>query len=108
MFKPGQSGNPKGSKPGSKRFSTILDEMLDKVAKDKSGNVVKDQDGDPLTYRMLLAAKTIRRAIDKGGHDTDVTLDRTEGKVPGRIAGPDGEPLKVYLADGGASPMDEV
>lgn len=74
-WKPGQSGNPKGRKPGIKYVSEALRDLL--------------ADGKGLTKEALadaLAKNLVKRAL-KNSYDLSILLDRTEGKVIQTFAG---------------------
>lgn len=85
-FKKGQSGNPKGKKPGTKNFATIF-KML---ANAKIGKDVKDPitgEKRKLTGSEMIVFKMFNMAV-KGEGRIDAMkefIDRTEGKVPDRI-----------------------
>lgn len=57
-FKPGQSGNPRGRKKGTKSFSTLVQEELDsKIV------VVTDGARRKMTKREIVAKKLVARAM---------------------------------------------
>jgi hypothetical protein len=74
-FRPGRSGNPAG-RPKGQSITALLRAELD-----------KDDNA------QALAEMIVRKALSGDIHFCKLILDRTEGKVPDRIAGPDGGPL---------------
>jgi hypothetical protein len=86
QFKPGQSGNPGGCPPG-RSLTARLRDLLEKG--EIGGKPIKDG-------RQV--ADLLMEALLKGALKGDVrhiqeVYNRVEGKVPDRIAGPDGGPL---------------
>lgn len=106
QFKPGQSGNPKGPKPGYKHISTHIQEMLndpDFELKLKTGEILK---GAPLTAIIKTAvAKSISgdtRAMEwlaKHGYGDKLVLE---------INDPRKEILKKYMEEDGAGQTSEA
>ena len=100
-WKPGESGNPKGRPKGSKNVSTLVKELLEKVAPEDVSNAkfVKEfvKTKKP-TVKDALAARMIYNAIIVGdGRAIRELLDRTEGKVlqKSEITGADGQPIET-------------
>ena len=86
-FKPGQTGNP-GGRPKGKSLTQRLVELMDRT----------DIDGTALPEGKCVAdfvVETIAREAIAGKFPfAKEVFDRIEGKVPDRIAGHDGGPLK--------------
>lgn len=61
QFKPGKSGNPKGRPPGSKNFSTILNNIMS-----RSLNVVVNGRPQRMSTIEALIEKLLRVALEKG------------------------------------------
>ena len=82
VFKPGQSGNPKGSDGGTRRKNKMLAEQLLPHAKKFVENLVK-------------LASSPDEAIQLSA--TKDALDRLYGKAPSslEISGPEGGPIAV-------------
>ena len=82
QFQKGKSGNPAGRPKGARNMSTILRERLE-------ANGGKSME------------EIIDKAIDmaKSGDFKyfQQIYDRLEGKTPDRLAGPDGEGLKIII-----------
>jgi hypothetical protein len=78
-FRPGRSGNPAGRPKGQSLTALLRAEL------DKNDNA------------QALAEMIVARALSGDIHFCKLILDRTEGKVPDRIAGPDGEEARVQL-----------
>lgn len=72
QFKPGESGNPEGRKPGTKNMSTILREMLELET------VV---DGVKMSYKDSIVRKLIKKADKSDLRAIQEIFDRTEGKA---------------------------
>ncbi len=71
-FKPGESGNPKGKKPGTLNITTIIKKKLKEVAPtDKAGR----------KYINLLAESLILNAMKGNGTAIKSILDRVDGVV---------------------------
>lgn len=70
LWKPGQSGNPKGKPKGARHFSTLIREAIQKVAEGD------DEPADILIVKQLVdkAKKGDLQAIDR-------VIDRTDGKA---------------------------
>lgn len=89
-FKPGQSGNP-GGRPKGLSITARLRALLEKGEINgepiKGGQQVAD----------LVAESIVKQAISGNAPLIKELLDRTEGKVPDRLAGPDGETLTITL-----------
>lgn len=64
-FKPGQSGNPKGRPKGSKNFTTLIRETLQKMGKIKIDGVEQE-----LSYEEAMAFKMIQAAVATGDFQT--------------------------------------
>jgi hypothetical protein len=65
-WRPGQSGNPAGRKPGSKNMSTIVQELLDQDA--DSGLLAKSSiaelvEGTSTTYAKAVVLATVHKAL---------------------------------------------
>ena len=84
QFQPGQSGNPKGGRPRTTVYGAIQ-KMLDR--KSPTGKGTRRDD----------VAEGFVKAMEGGSfvHAKEI-IDREEGKVPNRIAGADGENIKLY------------
>ena len=66
-WKPGQSGNPAGRKPGSKNVSTIVRELLEQDADTnflQSTNVAGLTNGKTTTYTQAIVLAMIKRATE--------------------------------------------
>lgn len=61
QFKPGQSGNPLGRPPGSRNFTTMVREALEKVA--------TGEGKDATTYYDLLVKRVLKDMIEGGKGD---------------------------------------
>ena len=59
QFKPGQSGNPAGKKPGTKSFTTKVKEALEKIA-----------EGQNYTYEEAFIKSIMKKAIVDGDAST--------------------------------------
>ncbi len=70
LWKPGQSGNPKGKPKGSRHFSTLIREAITKVATDTGTS------DDVLIVQALVA-----KAKDGDLKAVDMVLDRVDGKA---------------------------
>lgn len=73
QFKPGQSGNPKGRKPGTKGLKATLMEALEVMSN------IKDKSGKTLTFREALAAKTLQDAIKNDSQSRKLIWQYMEG-----------------------------
>lgn len=71
-WKPGQSGNPGGRKPGLS-ITAVLRKMLDEAVEDTQGNKVK--------MKRAVARALLVRALGGDVRAIRELLDRTEGKV---------------------------
>ncbi len=80
-FKPGQSGNPGGMPKGYVSLTTLIRAELQKA--DRNGK----------TNAQKLIERLIKDAVAGQFAKAKEILDRHDGKVPDRIAGPQGEPL---------------
>jgi hypothetical protein len=85
-FKPGQSGNPKGAKPG-KRWKTVISEILDLQAKlpTKGRDVAlmklfEEKLGRKLTNRDVIIIKQIFLA-QKSHQSARLIMEREEGST---------------------------
>jgi flagellar motor protein MotB len=79
QFKPGQSGNPAGKPKGSKNFSTILKERVE-----RESNILED--GRYLTRLEVIAEQTVALALASEKEETRLKatgeiIDRLEGKA---------------------------
>ncbi len=66
-WKPGQSGNPAGRKPGSKNVSTIVRKLLEQDAIDEilySSNLADLAKGQPTSYAQAMVLAMIRKALE--------------------------------------------
>ena len=66
-WKPGQSGNPAGRKPGSKNVSTIVRELLEQNAKDSVLGDIPLSDltnGMPTSYVQAMVLVMIQKALE--------------------------------------------
>lgn len=89
-FKPGESGNPAGKPPGAKRVSTVLREMMERVAprEIKNTEFVKEfcKGRKKVTIADALAARLLTAALIEGeSWAVREILDRLEGKAPQSI-----------------------
>lgn len=65
-WRPGQSGNPAGRKPGSKNMSTIVRELLDQDAETgilSSNNLTQLTNGATTTYAKAVVLAAISKAL---------------------------------------------
>ncbi len=80
-FPKGVSGNPKGRPKGSRDAKTIINEQLERLAKDKNGELILDDDGEPMTWGELMHATQIKNAALSGDIAAfNAIMDRAEGK----------------------------
>lgn len=85
LFKPGQSGNPKGRPKGSKHLSTLLREALEEMAKSANGKPIVF-DGENLTWKEAVIKRVIDKAVVKGDFKAlEMIFDRMEGKPRQKI-----------------------
>jgi len=85
-FRPGQSGNPAG-RPKRKTLTERIAALLE--CKELHGRALPDG----MCVADLLAEAIVEQALKGKFAFVRDNLDRTEGKVSDRIAGPDGGPL---------------
>ena len=93
-WKPGQSGNPAGPKPGTQHSSTRLRRLLDAVQKAKHPVTKQEEE---FTTLELMDAALIARAMKGDVQAYKEILDRFEGKVPNKNehSGPGGGPIQT-------------
>jgi hypothetical protein len=77
-FKPGQSGNPEGKKPGTKNAATIISKWLE--AKTKSLNPIT-QSEEELTQEDIIVLKQLAKARNGDTRAFDTLMDRVFGKA---------------------------
>jgi hypothetical protein len=66
-WKPGQSGNPAGRKPGSKNVSTIVRQLLEQDANTNllsNANIAELTNGKPTTYTQAIVLAMLKRASE--------------------------------------------
>lgn len=66
-WKPGQSGNPTGRKPGSKNVSTIVRKLLEQDAEKgllSSSNLTNLASGQPTSYAQAMVLAMIKKALE--------------------------------------------
>lgn len=83
-WKPGQSGNPEGRKPGSKSFKKILDELLSMKVKNtkilEANEIVEMYPNGVVTYKEALMVRMIAKAlVDPDSRSAELILNRLEG-----------------------------
>jgi len=90
LWKPGQSGNPKG-RPKKRTLSEELRDFIDQEMRDAEGN------GKGITHRQALARVIVKQALSGKFPFVKEIFDRLEGKVADRteITGPSGEPIEI-------------
>lgn len=100
-FTKGKSGNPNGRPKGAKNVSTVLKEMLEKVAPEVIADTkfVKEfcKGKKRVTSADATAARLMYEALVKGEPwAVKELMDRTEGKAsqPLEHSGPDGGPIQ--------------
>ena len=89
QYKPGESGNPAGRKPGSKNVSTVLKELLE--AKDK-------KDGGGGDYGTPLAKELIKYVFKKkeGKYlHNETTRLRAMEQIVDRLEGKASQPISI-------------
>lgn len=81
-FVPGQSGNPAGRPIGSKRVSTVIKEMLEKIAPQEVLDVeaIKELCPKKPTLADVIAARLLLESAKGQPWAIKETLDRVEGK----------------------------
>lgn len=70
LWKPGQSGNPKGRPKGSRHFSTLIREAITKVAEDTGTSDDKE-----------IVRALVEKAKAGDLKAVDMVLDRVDGKA---------------------------
>jgi hypothetical protein len=97
-FKKGQSGNPKGRKPGSINARTVIKRWLE--AEEKKKNPISEKE-EVLSQLDLITLAQLVKARKGDTSAFNALLDRTEGKATQPIAGVDeqGEvkPISITL-----------
>ena len=88
QWKPGQSGNPAGPPPAKTQLYRYWCKFLAMSPKE-----LAKVDESKLTLAEVAALKSARLMDWQRQQEI---INRDEGKVPDRIAGPEGEPLKFY------------
>lgn len=78
-WKPGQSGNPAGKKPGTKNLSTLLREYLEK--KIDAPQTPLSPKGGKLPVKDVLVMRLINKAIKGDNRAIQEVFDRTEGRA---------------------------
>jgi hypothetical protein len=66
-WKPGQSGNPAGRKPGSKNVSTIVRKLLEQNTIDEmlsSNNLANMTNGKSTSYAQAMVLAMIKKALE--------------------------------------------
>ncbi len=76
-FKPGNPGRPKGT------ITSRLAELLESELPGQDGKTLAD----------AVARVVVQEAVKGNAKFVQMLMDRVEGKVPDRIAGPKGEPI---------------
>lgn len=101
-FKPGESGNPNGRPKGVKNVTTILREMLEKIAPTDVADAkfVKEfcKGLKSVTNADAIAARILKAAlVDGESWAIKELIDRTEGKAIATldVGSKDGEPLNI-------------
>lgn len=80
-FKPGQSGNPSGRKPGTKSFKTLIREALEVVRKGEIDPLRADEGvAKDMTVGELMVANWIVKALEGDWKAADRILEHLEGK----------------------------
>jgi hypothetical protein len=74
LWKPGQSGNPKGKKKGARHFTTLIREAITKVA-----------NGDDEPADRVIVAKLVEKAKQGDLAAIDRVIDRIDGKAEQNI-----------------------
>ena len=101
MWKPGQSGNPAGPRPGAKKISNLIREYLDQKHPD-------DKDGR--TWAEKIAIATMELAIKGNGVALREVFDRLEGKVPLPLhhGGTNGGPIELDMTNAHEKLLDHM
>ena len=76
-FKKGQSGNPKGMKPGTLNFKTILTKILETEIDQTNELTGKNE---KRTIADHIGIKHAKQALEGDVQSTNLILDRLEGK----------------------------
>lgn len=74
QFQPGESGNPSGKPKGTKNFTTLVRDMLKRVA------VLKEGNPNNLTYEDVLADQVIKRAIQGNDRVLKILWEQMDGR----------------------------
>lgn len=90
-FKPGQSGNPAGSKPGYKHFKTLAIEAIKAMGDTK--------DGKKMEIGRAMTQAIINQALKGDVRAYTAIADRVDGKPETLIANDGGEPFKIQAVD---------
>lgn len=96
-FKPGQSGNPKGRKPGRQAFVDRANYLLDKYnVGDIKAFINDERQFDKLpSYDAMIMRRVVEAVSENGHRSMDSLLDRLIGKPAQAITGEDGGPIEV-------------
>lgn len=79
-FQPGESGNPAGKKPGTRNFTTLVREALQKVA-----TGMKDGNPNNFTYEQILADQIIKRGITGNDRVAKMIWEHLDGRPTQKV-----------------------
>lgn len=94
LFKPGQSGNPKGPKPGYKHFKPIIMKVIQEA--------LKTQEGGKMQAGEAMVRAVIKRVIASGDVQAFNSItDRIDGRPPQPLIGDaEEDAIRVDLTTG--------
>ena len=80
VFKPGESGNPKGRPKKGLAWAEIINKVSEDLAFDKENNPIEDSEGNHLTYREVIVRKAMVMAANGDKDARKWLAERSEGK----------------------------
>ena len=107
QFKPGQSGNPAGKKPGTKSITTLLKKILH-VELDTTDPVTKEKCKKSISE--IIGLRLASQAMSGNIKAIKIILDRVEGRVADSQEGQEdwiGEQLQIIVNEAEAKEKAE-